>query len=122
MIRVDGGWGQIASSVAFSLAFVVSTALVRNTILMIKGDRREFTVEVTGSAKRHVESDRATWKAAIAVKVQKTSEGYIKLDEVAQRLTAYLARKGFAKTEIAWSSVRVEEMYEDRGVKERPRM
>ncbi|HJZ87711.1 MAG TPA: SIMPL domain-containing protein [Polyangia bacterium] len=120
MIRFDGGQGRFLSSLVFALAFVVATMIVRNTVLVIKSDRREFTVDVTGSARRRVVSDRASWRAELEVTVKTASEGYARLGEAAQRASTWLRAKGFTDKELSLSAVRIEEAYEDRGHKERP--
>lgn len=87
------GYQLLIIGVFFSLALIISTSIVANTL-------SRSGIEVTGSAVAVVESDKASWDINITTAANSKKKSFEKLVKDRAVVVAYLASKGFTNQEI----------------------
>ncbi|MEI6232535.1 MAG: SIMPL domain-containing protein [Planctomycetota bacterium] len=93
---------------------VVSTAVLASRAYQSKfeyNDKREQTLQVTGSARRRIHSDLAVWRIRISSDAKELSEAYKALKEGDDKVTAFLTKHAFKPTEIAAQAVQTETIF-----------
>lgn len=87
------GYQLLIIGVFFSLALIISTSIVANTL-------SRSGIEVTGSSVAVVESDNASWDLDISTGANSIKQGYEKLVKDRVIVMNYLKSKGFTDQEI----------------------
>lgn len=87
------GYQLLIIGVFFSLALIISTSIVANTL-------SRSGIEVTGSAVAVVESDNVTWDLDISTAANSKKKSYEKLVKDRAVVMNYLKSKGFTEQEI----------------------
>lgn len=102
ILTVGGAGGLIASTVVASRAY--QSKFEHN-------DKREQTLQVTGSARKRIRSDLAVWRIRIASNAKDLAEAYKTLKEGDEKVKAFLANHAFLPAEIAAQAVQTETLY-----------
>lgn len=97
--------------VALSAALVVSSGFAVHTWEGVR-NRRERTVQVTGSAKKRIHSDLATWHVTLRVRSTDATAAYKKLQAYEKTTLDYLRSQAVIDAELRPSSVTREEEFE----------
>lgn len=87
------GYQLLIIGIFFSLALIISTSIVANTL-------SRSGIEVTGSAVAVVESDNVSWDLDIATAANSKKKSFEKLVKDRAIVMDYLKSKGFSDTEI----------------------
>jgi uncharacterized protein len=94
----------------FAAANVVCVAILAYTYLASKSEPR--TLEVKGSAKKEIVSDRIAWEGTFAARDPDLITAYSKLKSDADRVAAFLHAAGIPDGEVTFSAVSTEKTYE----------
>ncbi len=96
----------------FAIANVICVALIVWGYLAVKLEPK--TLQVTGSARKAITSDRVTWSATTTVKDPLLINAYERLKTQADKVRAYLTTHGIADAEITFSAVQTHRRYEQK--------
>ena len=106
--RVLDRAGRTLGGLALALGVVASTVVVCKTVIRVKADKRDYSVQVTGSAKRTVPADRVTWSGTLSVRVERASDGHRLLERAREGLTAFLTARGVPAADVRFSAAQVD--------------
>jgi hypothetical protein len=111
--------GRTLGGLALALGVLGSTLAVCHTVIRIKADPHDYSIEVFGSARRTVLADRVSWGAAMELKVQRVSEGHAALETARHKITEYLVGRGIPAEEVRFAAPDVTPI-EERATKDAP--
>jgi uncharacterized protein len=106
--RVLDRAGRTLGGLALAIGVVASTVVVCQTVIRVKADKRDYSVQVTGSAKRTVPADRATWSGTLSVRVERASDGHRLLEQAREGLAAFLVARGVPAADVRFSAAQVD--------------
>jgi uncharacterized protein len=106
--RVLDRGGRTLAGLALATGVVAATVVVCNTVIRVKADKRDYSVQVTGSAKRTVPADRVTWSGTLSVRVTRASDGHRLLEQARDGLTGFLVARGVPAAEVRYSAAQVD--------------
>jgi hypothetical protein len=115
MAETDGkrGNGSLAGGLFFlAIGIVVSTYLAASAWERVKMRPPDRTIQVTGSAKKRIASDRIEWKAEIVTIDANRTTAYHALAGHVKAAIAYLAAQGVKEGEIQVGAATVEEVWD----------
>jgi uncharacterized protein len=88
----------LAPAAVLGTALIVAAALLSWSTVRIKNS--DHTIEVTGSARQTITSDRAIWSTTVAYQSTTLQGSYQALSPGIARVKAYLIAQGIAEKEI----------------------
>jgi hypothetical protein len=94
----------------FAAANVVCVAIVTHAWLSVKLEPK--TLNVTGSAKKQITSDRIAWSASFAATDPSLTAAYDKIKSDADRVLAFLKARGIPEKDIAVEQIAIEKHFE----------
>ena len=100
-------------SLAVGASFVTSTYVASRAYLR-RGEQQERvarTLEVTGSAKRSIQSDLSLWNIRVAGEGKTLEDAFQKLSGSANKVTEFLNQKGFSSEAVNPGPIRTEIHY-----------
>ncbi len=111
-------WKFILASVAI-LTLGAAGGLVGSTVVASRAyqskfeqnDKRERTLQVTGSARKRIRSDLAVWKFHISSEAKELGVAYKQLKDGEERVGEFLKKYSFAATEFAADAVHTDTNY-----------
>jgi hypothetical protein len=95
---------RVIGLAVLALAAVLSTYIAASTWQRVKTWRAN-TIDVTGSAKRRIQSDLIVWEASIATRAPDRQSAYRELRTGVEKTLAYLDEHGIQSTEISVAAV-----------------
>lgn len=101
---------RLLAGAALAAALVICSLVVRDLVIRIKGDRRDYSLEVSGAARRTARAQSATWSGTVEVTVDRVSDGHEKLEGVRDRLREFLTGQGIDALGLRFPSVDVQEV------------
>ena len=93
---------------------LISTAVVASRAYQSKfeyTDKKEQTLQVTGSARKRIHSDLTVWRIRISSDAKDLAEAYKSLKDGDEKVNAFLAKHKFLPAEIAAQAVQTETVY-----------
>ena len=93
----------------FALANVICVAILAWAYLSVKLEPK--TLDVTGSARKQIDSDRILWNATLSAQNAKLVQAYDTLKANADRVDAFLKSKGIPDKDITFSQVTTEKHF-----------
>ncbi len=103
-----------AGGVFFAIANVLCVGMIVWGYLTLKMEPK--TLQVTGSARKAITSDRATWAGTITAKDPVLVKAYERLKSQTDKVEAYLVGHGIAKEDIEFSAISTERRFEQKSV------
>jgi uncharacterized protein len=94
----------------FALANVICVAILGYVYLSVKLAPK--TLEVKGSAKKEIVSDRITWAGTITAHDPDLVKAYQKLSGDAQLVAAFIHKAGIADKEVTFSAISTSKVYQ----------
>jgi hypothetical protein len=94
---------SLRAGFVLAIANVVCVAILAWAFLRVKGESQ--VINVTGSAKKQIESDLIVWRGKILVNDKDLVAGYNALQAATERTTAYLRQQGVPDAAVEVSSV-----------------
>lgn len=91
-----------------SLAFLASAFLIARGVSALRSG--EQVVNVTGSAKRRIRSDRIVWHVGVKTEAPLLTDAYHRLTDEMPKLRAYLLAKGIREDEITVNAIETTEI------------
>jgi hypothetical protein len=101
--NIWNGW------LVLSLGLIISTAIAAGSWVKIRL-HKDYTIEVTGSAKRRLVSDLIEWEADITTENADRTVAYRALKDHVARTLAYLKAQGVADADVRASSASTEQV------------
>jgi hypothetical protein len=92
-----------AGGIFFALANVICVAIVAYAWLSVRLEPK--TLQVTGSAKKAIESDLITWTGTLTAKAPTLTAAYDQLKNDTDHVAAFLKTKGIADKDVTFSSI-----------------
>jgi hypothetical protein len=108
-------WGMFALSVAIVVLAFVGASAIRDA------KRASDTITVTGSARKSIRSDYATWGGGVACLTLTYQESFKELKRQTDRIRAYLKEHHVPDSAITFFTIRPEEFMEPQDRKSRMR-
>jgi hypothetical protein len=112
------GWKALLAAVAMitlgAAGGLITTSVVASRAFTYKYDdkqKREQTLQVTGSARKRIRSDLAIWRIRISSDAKKLAEAYAPLKDGSDKVAAFLKKHAFLADEIAAEAVQTEPVY-----------
>jgi len=102
VITMGAAGGMIASTCVASRAYQAKQEVI---------ERRDQTLQVTGSARKRIKSDLAVWTISVTGTAKELPEAYAILNDGCGRIATFLANHKFASDEIAPGSISTETLY-----------
>ena len=96
-----------------ALSIILSTLLITNTLKQIKFGRGK--IEVKGCAEKEIYSDFVKLESSISTTAETLIEAYEKLENDQKLLREYLMLQGISLNDVAFSSIRTSNIYEQNG-------
>jgi uncharacterized protein len=94
--------GRFLMGLALATGLVASTVVGGRALVRFKNDN---SIQVTGSAKRRIQSDLIIWSAKVSARGSDLKSAYAALAAATPKVTGYLEKKGLPKDQIVVSSV-----------------
>jgi len=94
---------SLRAGFVLALANVLCVAIFAWAFIRVKGEAK--VINVTGSARKQIESDLVVWKGKILVSDKDLVNGYNLLQTATERTTAYLKAHGVADGQLTVSAV-----------------
>ena len=94
---------SLRAGFVLALANVLCVAILAWAFLRVKGEAK--VINVTGSAKKRIESDLVVWKGRVLVNDRDLVEGYNALQAATDKTTAYLRAQGVPDAQVTVSAV-----------------
>ncbi|MFZ5969753.1 MAG: SIMPL domain-containing protein [Bacillota bacterium] len=107
-IQKKGSITWIIVSFILSMALIVSSIIVTNGIIKVRGANHTLTVK--GSAKKQITSDFVVWTGSFGAQSSDLSEAYKTLKESSEKVKKYLTDKGVREENIIFSSINTNTM------------
>ena len=101
---------RLIGTLAIGAAVVASCVVLGGAIVRARGTGEE--IRVTGSARKPIRSDFATWSARVAYRDADVNRGYASVKGATDKLVAYLRKRGFGDKEIVRGALRTSALYE----------
>jgi uncharacterized protein len=98
----------LAPAAVLGTALIVAAALMSWSAVRIKNS--DHTIEVTGSARQSITSDRAIWSTAVAYQSPTLQTSYQALSAGTTRVKNYLVTQGIPEKEITLGPVRTQRL------------
>lgn len=112
-VRRSQGGDRLTGGLLFlAVGLIVSTWLASSAWERVKMRPPDRTIQVTGSAKKRIVSDRITWSAEIATSDLDRTVAYAALAQNMKTAQAYLAGQGLKPEEVRVSATRVQEVWQ----------
>jgi hypothetical protein len=94
---------SLRAGFVLALANVLCVAILAWAFIRVKGEAK--VINVTGSARKHIESDLVVWKGTILVNDKDLVQGYTLLQSATDRTTNYLRQHGVPDAQVVVSAV-----------------
>jgi hypothetical protein len=112
--------GRAIAGMAIGLALFSVALVVRDTVIRIKGDKRDYSIEVAGAARRTIKATRVSWEGALELTTHNVSEGHVLLEQVREHMRAFFVAQGLEERAVHFTAVDVQEQSEwDQGQRRR---
>lgn len=98
----------------FAIANVVCVAILAHTYLASRTEPR--TLEVKGSAKKEIVSDRIAWEGTFTARDPDLITAYTRLKSDADRVAAFLHGSGIPDAQVTFSSVSTNKIYQQQEI------
>lgn len=98
------------SAIIIALAVIVTAFILANAYKNRHAGAN--TIAVTGLGSRDFESDLIVWSGSFSQKSMTLKNAYDALDADREKIKQYLAAKGIADSQIVYSAVNIEKMYD----------
>lgn len=103
-----------AGSIFFAIANIICVALVVWAFITVKLEPK--TLQVTGSARKAITSDRVTWSGKISAHDPGLVKAYEQLKVQADKVQAYLVAHGIPAADIKFSAITTERRFEQKAI------
>lgn len=104
--------GRTLAALALAGGGIVITLLVCNTVIRVKGDQRDYSLEVYGGARRTVQAAHMEWRGQIEAHVVNVAEGHAALERVRGGMRGFLVAAGIPADDIRFPAPAVNERTE----------
>jgi hypothetical protein len=94
---------SLRAGFVLALANVLCVSIIAWAFLRAKGEAK--VINVTGSAKKRIESDLVVWKGKVLVNDKDLVNGYNALQSATEKTTAYLRKQGVPDAQVTVSAV-----------------
>ena len=101
------------SIIALGMSLIACSVVLARGMKGIRGGQQ--TVVVTGSAKKRIRSDFATWRTVVKSDAPQLAQAYRALTQDVPKVKAYLLAKGIPENQIVMSAIRTTTVRERRG-------
>jgi uncharacterized protein len=102
------------SVIALGMSLIACSIVLARGMKGIRGGQQ--TVVVTGSAKKRIRSDFATWRTVVRSDGAQLAQAYRALTQDVPKVKAYLLAKGIPENQIVVSAIRTTTVRERRGI------
>ncbi|MDR2392576.1 MAG: SIMPL domain-containing protein [Treponema sp.] len=102
---------NISNMLILGISIIIGVSIVSMSLVIIK-TKEAGHITVTGSATMSFTSDLIVWRGAFSKKAMTSKEAYEQLKIDTDTVRAYLLNKGVKEDEIVFSSISMDENYE----------